>query len=157
VQLTKPRFVEQFIEWGYLGLFISSFLAATVIPMSSEIVLSILLANQYDFLACLSFATLGNWLGGISSYALGSLGNWSALERVFGIEKNKVVRLQNYINKWGSALAILCWLPLIGDVFAVGLGFFKVSFPTVAFWMLVGKIFRYAVWGMLTLWGISLL
>ena len=54
--------MEYYVELGYLGLFIASFLAATVIPLSSEIVLSVLMANDYDFIACLSFASIGNWL-----------------------------------------------------------------------------------------------
>ena len=79
--------MEHYVEWGYLGLFVSSFLAATIIPLSSEIVLSILLANDYNFITSLSVATLGNWLGGLSSYALGHLGNWNFISRYFGIEQ----------------------------------------------------------------------
>ena len=45
--------MEVLAEWGYIGLFISSFLAATIIPLSSEIVLSILLANNYDLFSTL--------------------------------------------------------------------------------------------------------
>ena len=66
--------MENFLELGLLGLFISSFIAATIIPFSSELVLSILLANQYPLVTCLFIATLGNWLGGISSYGLGKIG-----------------------------------------------------------------------------------
>ncbi|MGB1831624.1 MAG: hypothetical protein ACPHIT_05435, partial [Flavobacteriaceae bacterium] len=72
--------MEYYLEWGYLGLFLASFLAATVLPLSSEIVLSFLLANEYDFLSCLTIATLGNWLGGLSSYGLGFLANWKIIE-----------------------------------------------------------------------------
>ena len=28
--------MESFVEWGFLGLFLSSFLGATIIPLSSE-------------------------------------------------------------------------------------------------------------------------
>ena len=52
--------MESFVEWGYLGLFIASFLAATVIPLSSEIVLSILIANNYDLTLSLFVASLGS-------------------------------------------------------------------------------------------------
>lgn len=148
--------MEHYVEWGYLGLFVSSFLAATIIPLSSEIVLGILLANDYNFITSLSVATLGNWLGGLSSYALGRLGNWNYLGKYFGVEQAKVEALKNKIDRWGSPLAFLCWLPLFGDVFAVGLGFFSVSLNTVAIWMLFGKVVRYLLWGFLTLWGISL-
>ncbi|MDB3862756.1 hypothetical protein N9313_04195 [Flavobacteriaceae bacterium] len=148
--------MDYYIDLGYWGLFVASFLAATVIPLSSEIVLSVLIANGYDFGASFAVATIGNWLGGLSSYGLGYIGNWETLERYFGVKKSKVVRVKKYVEQWGSPLAFLCWLPLVGDIFAVGLGFFKIRFPPVALWMLVGKLLRYAIWGVLTLWGISL-
>ena len=75
--------MEYFLEWGYFGLFLSSFLAATVLPLSSEVVLSVVLANQYPLAVSILFATLGNWLGGLSSYGLGRLGKWSLLQRFF--------------------------------------------------------------------------
>ena len=146
--------MEDYIELGYWGLFLTSFLAATVIPLSSEIVLSVLIANGFDFIFCLLVATLGNWLGGLSSYGLGWLANWEILERYFGIKQEKVFAIKKYINPWGSPLAFLCWLPLVGDVFAVALGFFRVSFPKVSLWMLLGKLIRYTLWGLFTLWGI---
>ena len=58
--------MESFAEWGYLGLFLASFLAATIIPLGSEIVLSILIANNYDITLSLFIASVGNWLGGLS-------------------------------------------------------------------------------------------
>lgn len=149
--------MEYYIELGYLGLFVASFLAATLIPFSSEIVLSVLIANDYDFVYCLSVATMGNWFGGISNYTLGYIGNWQTLEKYFGIQKAKVEPVKKYIDRWGSQLAFLCWLPIFGDIFAVGLGFFKVQFTNVALWMLVGKMFRYIIWGAITYWGISLI
>ena len=98
----KKLFMEHYVEWGYLGLFVSSFLAATIIPLSSEIVLSILLANDYNFITSLSVTTLGNWLGGLSSYALGRLGNWNLISRYFGVEQIKVEALKNNsrLNLW---------------------------------------------------------
>ena len=60
--------MESFVELGLLGLFIASFLAATILPMNSEIVLSVLLVNDYSLSASLFVATLGNWLGGMTNY-----------------------------------------------------------------------------------------
>ena len=59
--------MESFVEWGYLGLFLSSFLGATIIPLSSEIVLSLLLTQGFDINLSIIIATIGNWLGGLSS------------------------------------------------------------------------------------------
>ena len=149
--------MEIFVEWGYLGLFLSSFLAATVLPLGSEIVLSLLIYKGYDLSTSLVVASMGNWLGGLSSYYVGRLGNFMILKKYFKIEKNKILNFQNKIKKWGSSLAFFCWLPIIGDPLAISLGFFKVNYKIVAIWMLIGKVFRYLIWAILTYWGLSFL
>ena len=145
--------MESFLELGLLGLFISSFIAATIIPFSSELVLSFLLANQYPLEMCLFIATLGNWLGGISSYGLGRLGEWTFIKYFTGLDKTKIKKVREKVNKWKSPLAFFCWLPLVGDIFAVGLGFYKINFIKVSLWMLVGKMIRYVIWALITILG----
>ena len=149
--------MEIFVEWGYLGLFIASFLGATIIPFSSELVLSLLIIKGYDFNLSLLVATTGNWLGGLSSYFLGRLGKWSILEKYFRLKKEKIVKFKINIDKWGSLLAFFCWLPIIGDPIAVGLGFFRTNYLLVALWMFMGKLIRYIVWAFVTYWGVSIL
>tara|TARA_B110000503_G_scaffold61247_1_gene97205 strand:+ start:43677 stop:44126 length:450 start_codon:yes stop_codon:yes gene_type:complete len=148
--------MESFIEWGFLGLFISSFLGATVIPLSSEVVLSVMIINGYDLNLSIIIATIGNWLGGLSSYYLGRLGNWNFLEKYFRIKKEKIARFKYRIDKWGSSLAFLCCLPLIGDPLAVSLGFFRINFIKVSIWMFIGKLVKYILWTVVTIWGISI-
>ena len=145
--------MESFLELGLLGLFISSFIAATIIPFSSELVLSFLLANEYPLEMCLFIATLGNWLGGISSYGLGRLGEWTYIKYFTGLDKTKIKKVREKVNKWKSPLAFFCWLPLIGDIFAVGLGFYKINFIKVGLWMFIGKMIRYVIWALITILG----
>tara|TARA_A100001011_G_C14319527_1_gene849764 strand:+ start:805 stop:1254 length:450 start_codon:yes stop_codon:yes gene_type:complete len=147
--------MESFTELGLLGLFIASFLSATILPMNSEIVLSVLLINNYSLNASLLVATFGNWLGGMTNYGLGYLGKWEFLDRYLGVKKKKIEKIKIKINRLGSFLAFFCWMPIIGDLFAIGLGFFKIPFLRVSLWMLVGKAVRYIVWAALTYWGIS--
>ena len=149
--------MEAFVEWGYLGLFIASFLGATIIPFSSELVFSLLIIKGYDFNLSLLVATTGNWLGGLSSYFLGRLGKWSTLEKYFRLKKEKIVKFKTNIDKWGSLLAFFCWLPVIGDPIAVGLGFFRTNYILVSIWMLLGKFIRYILWALVTYWGVSFL
>ena len=149
--------MEAFVEWGYLGLFIASFLGATVVPFSSELVFSLLIINGYDINLSLLIATTGNWLGGLSSYFLGRLGKWSTLEKYFRVKKEKIVKFKTIIDKWGSLLAFFCWLPIIGDPIAVSLGFFRTNYILVAIWMFIGKVIRYIVWALVTYWGVSIL
>jgi membrane protein YqaA with SNARE-associated domain len=91
----------------------------------------------------------------MSSYGLGRLANWNVLERFFGVKQVKVMEVRKYSERWGSSLAFFCWLPVVGDVFAVGLGVFQVSISRVAIWMLFGKMIRYILWSIFTLWGIG--
>ena len=51
------------IEWGYIGLFVASFLAATILPIASEAVFIAMLFS-FNPWVCLFFATTGNTLGG---------------------------------------------------------------------------------------------
>ena len=148
--------MEGFVEWGYLGLFIASFLGATIIPFSSEVVFSLLIINGYDIKASLLVATIGNWLGGLSSYFLGRLGKWETLEKYFKLKKEKIYKFKTKIDKWGSLLAFFCWLPIIGDPIAVSLGFFRTNYILVAVWMFIGKILRYLIWALITYWGASI-
>ena len=148
--------MEAFVEWGYLGLFIASFLGATIIPFSSELVFSLLIIKGYDFNLSLLVATTGNWLGGLSSYFLGRLGKWSTLEKYFRLKKEKIVKFKTNIDKWDSLLAFFCWLPIVGDPIAVGLGFFRTNYVLVAIWMFIGKLIRYIVWAFITYWGVSI-
>lgn len=148
--------MEGFVEWGYLGLFIASFLGATIIPFSSEVVFSLLIINGYDIKVSLLVATIGNWLGGLSSYFLGRLGKWETLEKYFKLKKEKIYQFKTKIDKWGSLLAFFCWLPIIGDPIAVSLGFFRTNYILVAIWMFIGKILRYLIWALITYWGASI-
>ena len=149
--------MEAFSEWGYFGLFLASFIAATVLPLSSEIVFSVLIVNNYDLATCLVIATLGNWIGGMSSYALGWLAKWSFIEKYLRIKKERIQIFKINIENWGSFIAFFCWLPIIGDPLAVGLGVFKANIIKVSIWMLIGKMIRYLAWAAITYWGFSLI
>ena len=131
------------IEFGYYGLFAASFLSATVLPGSSEAVLAAMIAGGANPWLAIGIATLGNWLGGISSYGIGYLGKWQWMEKYLGVEKQKVEKWKPKIDRYGSFFGVLSFLPIIGDVIAVALGYFRARFWLTSFWMLVGKAGRY--------------
>jgi membrane protein YqaA with SNARE-associated domain len=132
------------LELGYLGLFLATFLAATVLPFSSEAILGGMLYAGFDPITCLVVATVGNSLGGFSSYGLGYLGDWQKLTKWLRTDEAKVHKWQALIKRYGSFTAILCWLPIVGDVIAIALGLFKTPFLPVSLWMVLGKALRYA-------------
>lgn len=138
--------MDWLIDYGYVGLFLGSFLAATVIPFSADVLLIVLLAAGADPYLAITLATIGNWFGGLTSYWLGRIGKWSWLEKYFGIRQEKLERQRKRIMRWGSLLAFMTWLPVIGDVLAVALGFYRIGFVRSAVFMLLGKGTRFILW-----------
>ena len=129
---------------GFIGLFSASFLSATILPMSSEGILLLILSQQYEPVSCLMIATIGNSLGGLTNYGLGMFGNALWFKR-FGIKEEKLITFQKRIQKQGYLLAFFSWVPFIGDPMTVALCFFKVPFIPVLFFIVLGKFLRYLV------------
>ena len=128
---------------GYLGLFIAGFLAATILPFSSESLLAVALLNGFDPILCLIIITSGNWLGSITTYGIGYLGNIDWIEKYLKISREKIEKTRSYLVKYGTLLALFSWVPIVGDLFTLSLGYFKINFTLVAIFMLIGKFFRY--------------
>ena len=131
---------------GYFSLFLASFLAATILPFSSEVIFSLMLFGGLDAWLCVLVATMGNWLGGMTCYYLGLLGRIEWLEKYFKIKKENIEKYTTKINQYGSWFAFFSFLPIIGDVIAVASGFFRCKLWVVALAMLIGKFTRYVIW-----------
>lgn len=133
-------------NYGLIGLFAASFLASTVVPLSSEFALTGVLLAGINPLYAFFAATLGNWLGGITSYYIGHLGRWDLIEKWFGVKEESLFKQKEKIQKYGSLIAFFTWLPVIGDLFAIGLGFYRIDFIKTAIFMLIGRSMRFAAW-----------
>jgi membrane protein YqaA with SNARE-associated domain len=131
-------------ELGFLGLFVTCFLAATILPITSELFLGSMLAFGYDPISCLVIATLGNTLGGWLNYIIGLIGNPNWLMRI-GVSQGQINTWEGRIKKYGSQLALLSWLPIVGDVIGVALGFFRVNWFVSFVFILLGKFLRYLI------------
>ena len=141
--------MELLSNLGLIGLFLGCFLAATVVPFSSDfLMVGVLIAGINPVLAIV-VATAGNWLGGLTSYYIGFIGKWDWIEKWFKVKEETLLKQKHNIDKYGSMLAFLTWLPIIGDIFAVTLGFYKVNFTKSAIFMLIGKGARFAFWALL--------
>ncbi len=140
------------LQFGYWGLLLASFLSATVVPFSSEAVLAGMLMAGGDPVLSIAIATFGNTLGGMSTFWLGHLGKWEWIERYLRIPREKVEQWHPRIERYGSFFAILSFVPVIGDAIPLALGFFRANIWLTCLWMTVGKLGRYmAIYG-----GVSL-
>jgi membrane protein YqaA with SNARE-associated domain len=95
-------------------------------------------------------ATAGNFLGGMSSFAIGWLGKWEWIEKYLRVKREKIEKWHNRLYRRGAVFAFLSWVPFVGDIFAVGLGVVRANVLITASAMLAGKFLRYVVWGWLT-------
>ena len=141
------------MEWlqslGLLGLFIGTFLAATVLPFSSDALYLGILAVTGDVWGCLAVGTLGNWLGSVVTYWMGWIGKWEWIEKWFKVKPETLQKQKEKVDKWGVWLALIAWVPFIGDVFAIALGFYRTKpLPTIIL-LLIGKALRFLVWTLL--------
>ncbi|HKQ23288.1 MAG TPA: YqaA family protein [Burkholderiales bacterium] len=121
---------------GLGALFLSSFLAATLLPGGSELVFAGVLASGAASLwPALAVATLGNTLGGMSSYLVGRL----VPERKIG------ARTLDWVRRRGAPVLLLSWVPLIGDAMCVAAGWLRLNPWWAVLFMALGKFGRYCV------------
>lgn len=128
---------------SYLGLFIVCFLSSTLLPLASEAFVIGFIKLDFNINLVLFVATLGNALGSLSTYALAFFGKEKILKKYFSKSLKKLDNFNANFVKFGSIYAFLTFLPLIGDLFALGLGFAKYSFLKSAFFIFLGKLSRY--------------
>lgn len=148
--------MENLVEYGYLGLFLACFLAATIIPLSSEVVfIGLLVAGANPIFATI-IATIGNTLGGMTGYLLGYLGKWEWLEKYFRVKEENLEKCSKTVKRYGSSMAFFSWLPFIGDLIPIVLGLMRASRYKVLLFMTIGKLTRYALWAYITINGIRL-
>ena len=131
---------------GLLGLFIGTFLAATVFPFSSDALYMGALVAGIKPAAVLIVGTLGNWLGGVTTYFLGRLAKWEWVEKHFNVKPQTLEKQHIFIEKYGVWVALLTWVPFVGDVIAIALGFYKSPAVWSLLLMLVGKFGRFFIW-----------
>lgn len=125
---------------GLGGLFASAFLSATLLPGGSEAVLAYLAADRgYDPLTLLAVASVGNTLGGMSSWIIGRLLPAGRIQRPG--EHRAVARIRRY----GSPALLLSWVPIVGDPLCVAAGWLRVPWCRALAFIAAGKIARYAV------------
>lgn len=135
--------LDLLIEYGYIGVFIAAFLAATILPFSSEVVVSGVLLAGANMWQVLIWATIGNWLGGMTCYWLGTLGKKEWIVKYLRMDPAKLDKWTRWLQGKGSWMAFWVFLPGVGDFFAVALGLLRANVWAVAGFMLAGKFLRY--------------
>lgn len=139
-------------SFSYIGLFGVSFISATLYPLASEAFVVTFLLKGFSPVLVLLIATFGNSLGSLSSYMIARMGESFILEKYFSKTLKKLSAMNANFQKYGFIYAFLTFLPVVGDIFALGLGLAKYSFFKTAIFIILGKGFRYALLIYMTLY-----
>jgi len=131
---------------AYLGLFTSALLAATVLPFSSEAVLSVMvISGGYSNLFLLIIASLGNILGAVVNWAMGKYCLHWQHKRWFPVKSRELERAGKWFNRYGSWSLLLAWVPIIGDPITFAAGVLRTKFPLFLILVTISKTGRYLV------------
>jgi len=122
-------------EAGIAGLFVASFLSATLLPGGSEAVLFALVKlHPQQAWPALIAATVGNTLGGMTTYWMARL-----------VPARELPSRLDWVRRYGSTSLLLAWAPLVGDALCAAAGWLRLNGLACALWMAIGKFARYAV------------
>ena len=135
----------------YAGLFLSAFLAATILPMQSEAVLVGLLLTGHSPLTVVAVASVGNVLGSIVNWLLGR-----GIERFrnrawFPVDQQSFDRAQAWYQKYGKWSLLLSWAPIIGDPLTLMAGVLRERLAVFVLLVTIAKVARYVALAALTL------
>lgn len=135
--------IQLLIDWGYVGLFISSFLAGSIVPFSSEVVMAATLGVGLDPTTIVVVVTLGNTAGGMTCYYMGHLGRMDWIEKYFGVKREKLEKTQRFLQGKGALMGFFAFLPFVGEAIAIALGFMHSNLWLTTISMFIGKLLRY--------------
>ncbi|MES2556825.1 MAG: DedA family protein [Bacteroidota bacterium] len=121
------------------GLFANAFLAATILPFSSEPLFLALLALNTDPFTCFLVATVGNSLGGLTNLLLGRY------SRTYFEKRGKTPRGKDLIRRYGAWIAWFSWVPFVGDPLLIAAGFYRTPLLMTSLFMIAGKAGRYGL------------
>ena len=130
----------------YLSLFFISFLAATILPFSSELTLAGLIStSNYDNLLLLVFASFGNVLGSVFNWGLGFYARNLTIKKWFPFKETQIERSSKWFSKFGKWSLLFAWVPIVGDPLTFVAGLLRVRFLDFIILVAIGKVSRYLV------------
>ncbi|MDC1014523.1 DedA family protein [Candidatus Pelagibacter sp.] len=130
----------------YLSLFVISFLAATILPFSSELTLAGLIAtSDYENLLLLIVASFGNVLGSVVNWALGSYSRNLTTKKWFPFKETQIERSSKWFRKFGKWSLLFAWVPVVGDPLTLVAGILRVKFIDFIILVAIGKVSRYLI------------
>lgn len=135
-----------------LALFVWSFLAATILPLGSEPALAAIVGRSGTWALPVAIATLGNYLGACTTYALGRSAA-SAVKSERALRRTE--RAAALVRRYGAPALLLSWVPLLGDAIVAAAGLARMDFVPFSIWTVIGKAARYAALALVVFWSVG--
>ncbi|AYM97498.1 DedA family protein [Acidovorax sp. 1608163] len=139
--------MHQLLQWlalpqfGLSTVFVVSFISATLLPLGSEpAVFGLIKLNPELFWPAILVATVGNTLGGATSWWMG-LGAHKAVDKARGSATE--LRALRWLQRLGPKACLLSWLPGVGDPLCAMAGWLRLPFWRCVLYMAIGKLARY--------------
>ena len=130
----------------YLSLFFISFLAATILPFSSELSLAGLIsASNFNNSLLLIAASLGNILGSVVNWLIGFYSRNFTSKKWFPFNETQITRSSKWFEKFGKGSLLFAWVPILGDPLTLVAGLLRVRFLDFIILVAIGKVSRYLV------------
>ena len=130
----------------YLSLFTISFLAATILPFSSELTLAgLIVTSNYENLLLLIVASFGNILGSVVNWALGFYSRNLTTKKWFPFKETQLENSSIYFRKFGKWSLLFALVPVIGDPLTLVAGLLRIRFLDFIILVVIGKVSRYFV------------
>ena len=133
------------MNWGYMGMALSAFLAASILPFSSEAVMVGLLAAGLDMWALVAWGTVGNVLGSLFNYGIGRLGKMEWIEKYLHTKPEDLDRARRFMRGRGAWMGLFSCIPVIGDVITIVLGLMRANLTIFIVSVTISKLARYVV------------
>ncbi|OEY68004.1 YqaA family protein [Marinobacter sp. X15-166B] len=130
---------------SYASLFVSAFLAATILPAYSEVLLGTLVTQNYALGWLWFWATLGNTLGSVVNGVIGRQVDRFKEKRWFPVSERQLERARARFIRHGQWSLLFAWLPIIGDPLTLIAGIMRVPWLNFVVLVAVGKSIRYAL------------
>jgi membrane protein YqaA with SNARE-associated domain len=147
---------EWLTNYGFFSLFLLSFLASTLIPLGSEWLVVVMLLSKGDPFKVVGVATVGNFLGALTTYAIGLYGGDFLKVRLLRMDEKTTQKAERLYARFGSYSLLLSWLPVVGDPLCLVGGVLRVRFARFSLLVLFGKLARYGAVAWMTLKGAAL-
>ena len=128
-----------------MGMLVAAFLAASILPFSSEAVMVGLQAAGLAPVLLIVYGTVGNVLGSMFNYTIGRLGKMEWIEKYLHVKKEDLDKAHRFMAGRGAWMGLLSVIPVVGDVITVALGLMRANVVIVVISVTISKLLRYVL------------